>query len=164
MHGQSREPRSASERSAGEAGCPALGRHARGERREDIRDGRRGQDETEQSAKACHRVETAVEAEDVSTQVPLQMIGPHAVAGAARLGLQVRDDAMDLPHIVEWRRSREAGAIAALKPRTRSSRRSPQQIELECVRRRAERAEAELAQARLALSYQPPIDRHGAVS
>ena len=57
-------------------------------------------------------------------------------------------------HIIEWRRARETGAIAALTPRTRPARRSPADIELERVRRRAEKAEAELAKARLVIEIQ----------
>jgi transposase-like protein len=64
-------------------------------------------------------------------------------------GSILRREGLYSSHIIEWRRAREAGALAALTPRTRPSRHSPADIELERVRRRAEKAEAELAKARL---------------
>jgi transposase len=69
-------------------------------------------------------------------------------------GALLRREGLYSSHIVEWRRARDSGAIAALTPRTRPSRRSPEQIELERVRARAERAEAELARARLVIDIQ----------
>jgi hypothetical protein len=54
-------------------------------------------------------------------------------------------------HIVEWRKARAAGALAGLTSRTRTSARSPQEVEIERLRRRAERAEAELAKTKAAL-------------
>ena len=69
-------------------------------------------------------------------------------------GAILRREGLYSSHIIEWRRAREAGALAALTPRTRPSRRSPADIELERVRRRAEKAEAELAKARLVIEIQ----------
>ena len=69
-------------------------------------------------------------------------------------GAILRREGLYSSHIVEWRRAREAGAIAALAPKVRQPSRSPQDIELERVRRRAERAEAELARARLVIEIQ----------
>ena len=69
-------------------------------------------------------------------------------------GAILRREGLYSSHIVEWRRAREAGALAALTPRVRQSRRSPADIELERVRRRAERAEAALARARLVIEIQ----------
>lgn len=69
-------------------------------------------------------------------------------------GAILRREGLYSSHIVEWRRAREAGAIAALTPRTRPARRNPADIELERVRRRAEKAETELAKARLVIEIQ----------
>jgi transposase-like protein len=77
----------------------------------------------------------------------------HAADPGAK-GAILRREGLYSSHIVEWRRAREAGALAALTPRTRPSRRTPQDVELERVRRRAERAEAELAKARLVIEIQ----------
>lgn len=56
-------------------------------------------------------------------------------------------------HVVEWCRARDAGALAGLAPRSRP-RASAEQLELARLRRRAERAEAELAKARLVIDIQ----------
>lgn len=76
---------------------------------------------------------------------------------AADLGAKgaiLRREGLYSSHIVEWRRAREAGALAALAPQPRPARRSPAELELERVRRRAEKAEAELAKARLVIEIQ----------
>jgi transposase len=52
---------------------------------------------------------------------------------------------------VEWRRARDAGALAGLQPAPRPARRTPEQIEIERLRARAEKAEAELARTKAAL-------------
>jgi len=52
---------------------------------------------------------------------------------------------------VEWRRARDAGALAALDARPRAGRKSPQQVENDRLRARAERAERELAKTQAAL-------------
>jgi transposase len=57
-------------------------------------------------------------------------------------------------HIVDWRRARDAGALAGLAPRPRPAAVSPEQAENARLRRRAERAEAELAKARLVIEIQ----------
>ncbi len=69
-------------------------------------------------------------------------------------GAILRREGLYSSHIVEWRRARETGAIAALAPKVRQPSRSPADIELERVRRRAEKAEAELAKARLVIEIQ----------
>lgn len=55
---------------------------------------------------------------------------------------------------MEWRRARDAGALAGLAPRSRPRASSPEQLDLARLRRRAERAEAELAKARLVIDIQ----------
>ena len=52
--------------------------------------------------------------------------------------------------LAEWRKARDAGARDALAPKAKP-RRSPEQVELERLRRRNERLEAELARTKLAL-------------
>jgi hypothetical protein len=53
--------------------------------------------------------------------------------------------------LTEWRRARHAGALAGLTPAPRTVKRSPEQAEIERLRVRAERAEAELAKTEAAL-------------
>jgi transposase-like protein len=77
-----------------------------------------------------------------------------AATEAGGKGAILRREGLYTSHISEWRRVRDAGALAGLDPRPRPRDRSPEQRELARVRRRAERAEAELAKARLVIDIQ----------
>jgi len=55
---------------------------------------------------------------------------------------------------VEWRRARDVGALKELAPKTRPARRTPEQVEIDRLRRRNERLEGELAKHKLALEIQ----------
>ncbi len=57
-------------------------------------------------------------------------------------------------HIVEWRPARDVGVIKELAPKSRPAARTPEQVELERLRRRNERLEGELAKHKLALEIQ----------
>ena len=73
-------------------------------------------------------------------------------------GALLRREGLYSSHLVEWRRARDAGALAELgRPRGRKPRRSPEGVELERMQRRAERAEAELAKARLVIEVQGKV-------
>ena len=77
--------------------------------------------------------------------------------GATDLGAKgalLRREGLYSSHIVEWRRARDAGAIAGLAARPRPARLTPEGAELARLRRRAERAEAELAKTRLVIEIQ----------
>ena len=54
-------------------------------------------------------------------------------------------------HVTEWRRARDAGALAGLTPAQRAAKRPPERVEIDRLRSRAERAEAELAKTKAAL-------------
>ena len=69
-------------------------------------------------------------------------------------GAILRREGLYTSHISEWRRARDAGALAGLTPRPRPRTQTPEQRELARQRRRAERAEAELAKARLVIDIQ----------
>jgi len=73
---------------------------------------------------------------------------------AGAKGAILRREGLYSSHITEWRRARDAGVIDGLagKPRPRAT--TPEQLELVRLRRRAERAEAELAKARLVIDIQ----------
>lgn len=72
-------------------------------------------------------------------------------------GALLRREGLYSSQIVEWRRSRDVGALAELgRPRGRKPRR-PQSVELKHMQRRAERAEAELAKARLVIEVQGKV-------
>jgi transposase len=66
-------------------------------------------------------------------------------------GALLRREGLYTSHIVEWRRAREAGALAGLAGQGRARKRTPEQVELERVRRHNQRLEAELARTRAAL-------------
>ncbi len=63
----------------------------------------------------------------------------------------MRREGLYSSHIAEWRRQRDAAALEGLAPKPRRSRRTPEQVELERLRRRNERLESELERTRLAL-------------
>ena len=71
-------------------------------------------------------------------------------AGSPERGALLRREALYTSHIAEWRKARDAGAEAALAPKAKA-RRSPEQVEVERLRRRNERLEGELARTKLAL-------------
>lgn len=69
-------------------------------------------------------------------------------------GAILRREGLYSSHIVEWRRARDAGVLAGLAPRPRPRASSPEHLENARLRRRAERAEADLARARLVIDIQ----------
>ena len=73
-------------------------------------------------------------------------------------GALLRREGLYSSHIVEWRRARDVGALAELgRPRGRKPLRTAEGVELERMRRRAERAEKELAKARLVIEVQGKV-------
>ena len=69
-------------------------------------------------------------------------------------GAILRREDLYTSHISEWRRARDTGARAGLEPRPRPRAQTPEQRELVRQRHRAEKAEAELAKARLVIDIQ----------
>lgn len=69
-------------------------------------------------------------------------------------GAILRREGLYTSHISEWRRARDAGALAGLEPRPRPRHQTPEQREVARQRQRAEKAEAELAKARLVIDIQ----------
>jgi transposase len=70
--------------------------------------------------------------------------------GSTGRGAVLRREGLYTSHIAEWRKARDVGAREGLAPRSKP-RRSPEQIELEALRRKTERLEAELARTKTAL-------------
>lgn len=66
-------------------------------------------------------------------------------------GALLRREGLYSSHLVEWRRARDAGALAGLAGQPRPARRTPEQVEIERLRARAARAERELAKTQAAL-------------
>ena len=71
-------------------------------------------------------------------------------AGSTERGALLRREGLYTSHIAEWRKAREAGAREGLAPKAKP-RRSSEQIELERLRRKTERLEAELERTKTAL-------------
>jgi transposase len=71
-------------------------------------------------------------------------------AGSPDRGALLRREGLYTSHIAEWRKARDAGAREGLAAKAKP-RRSPEQVELEKLRRKTERLEAELERTKLAL-------------
>jgi len=72
---------------------------------------------------------------------------PH---GSEERGALLRREGLYTSHIAEWRKARDAGAREGLAPKAKA-RRSPEQVEVERLRRRNQRLGAELARTKTAL-------------
>jgi transposase-like protein len=70
--------------------------------------------------------------------------------GSTGRGALLRREGLYTSHIAEWRKARDAGARGGLAPKLKP-RRSPDQVELERLRRKTERLEAELERTKTAL-------------
>src|SRR5215211_3421440 len=70
--------------------------------------------------------------------------------GSTERGALLRREGLYTSHLAEWRKARAAGARDGLAPKAQA-RRSPEQAELEKLRRKTERLETELAKTKLAL-------------
>jgi transposase len=71
-------------------------------------------------------------------------------AGSSERGALLRREGLYTSHIAEWRKARDAGARDGLAPKPKP-RRSAEQVELERLRRKNERLEAELERTKTAL-------------
>jgi len=75
------------------------------------------------------------------------VLAEYDAADRAERGAILRREGLYSSHIAEWRKAAEAGATSALGPKTRDRR----DREIEQLRSRAEKAEAELAKTQAAL-------------
>lgn len=66
-------------------------------------------------------------------------------------GALLRREGLYSSHIAEWRKARDAAALSGLESKRRGAKRSPEQVELERLRKRNARLEAELERTKLAL-------------
>ena len=71
-------------------------------------------------------------------------------AGSAERGALLRREGLYTSHVAEWRKARDAGARDGLAPKAKP-RRSADQVELERLRRKTARLEAELERTKTAL-------------
>jgi transposase-like protein len=75
------------------------------------------------------------------------ILAQYDAADRAERGAILRREGLYTSHIAEWRKAAEAGAASALGPKARDRR----DREIEQLRARAEKAEAELAKTKAAL-------------
>lgn len=73
---------------------------------------------------------------------------PH---GSPERGALLRREGLYTSHISEWRRQRDAAALDGLSPKPRPPKRTPEQVELDKLRRRNAKLEEELNKTKLAL-------------
>ncbi len=80
-----------------------------------------------------------------------------ACARPGEIGALLRREGLYSSHLTQWRQARDAGALEALeRPRGRK-RVDPRETEIATLRRRAERAEAELMKARKVIEVQENV-------
>jgi transposase-like protein len=70
--------------------------------------------------------------------------------GCEQRGALLRREGLYSSHVAEWRKARDGGAREGLTPKGKAKRR-PEQVELDRLRRRNERLQAELDRTKLAL-------------
>lgn len=71
--------------------------------------------------------------------------------GASERGAILRREGLYSSHIAEWRKQRDAAVLEGLTPKRRTPRRTAEQVELDKLRARNARLQAELERTRLAL-------------
>jgi transposase len=86
-----------------------------------------------------------------SAEYKLAVLAQYEAAPDGEKGSVLRREGLYSSHITEWRQARDAAGAGALVPHVRQSKRHPAEVELERLRKRHQRTEAELARARLAL-------------
>ena len=86
-----------------------------------------------------------------SAEYKQTILAEYEAAPEGEKGSVLRREGLYSSQITEWRLARDAGALGALEPGTRQRKRSAAEVELEKLKRKHERTEAELARTRLAL-------------
>jgi transposase len=79
------------------------------------------------------------------------ILAEYDAADRGERGAILRREGLYSSHIVEWRKAAEAGATTALGPKSRDRADRQREREIEQLRARAEKAEAELARTKAAL-------------
>lgn len=82
-----------------------------------------------------------------TAQYKADILAEYEAADRGERGVILRREGLYSSHIIEWRKAAEAGARSGLAPASRDRR----DREIEALRARAEKAEAELARTRAAL-------------
>ncbi len=92
-----------------------------------------------------------------SAKYKLEVLAAYDAAEPGEKGAILRREGLYSSHIVEWRRARDAGALAALaQPRGRK-RPDARDAQIAALRREKERLEQELARARFVMDVQAKL-------
>jgi transposase len=87
----------------------------------------------------------------------LEILAAYDAAKDGEKGALLRREGLYSSHIVDWRRARDAGALAALaQPRGRP-RRDPRREQIDRLEREKQRLEQELAKARFVIDVQAKL-------
>src|SRR3954468_3708366 len=86
-----------------------------------------------------------------SAEYKAAIVAEYDAAPDGQKGAILRREGRSSSHVIEGGRAREAGALAGLRPAERAPKRTAEQAEIDRLRARAERAEAELARTKAAL-------------
>lgn len=114
-----------------------------------VADGQAGRPDPEEPERARQRSFTA--------SYKREILAAYDAAGPGEKGAILRREGLYSSHIVEWRRARDAGALAALaQPRGRK-RPDPRDAQIAALRREKERLEQELAKARFVMDVQAKL-------
>ena len=112
-------------------------------------DGRSADPDPEVPERARRRTFTA--------KYKLEVLAAYDAAGPGEKGAILRREGLYSSHIVEWRRARDAGALAALaQPRGRK-RPDARDAQIAALRKEKERLEQELAKARFVMDVQAKL-------
>jgi transposase-like protein len=86
-----------------------------------------------------------------TAEYKLRIVAEYDAAEPGEKGALLRREGLYSSHVVEWRRSRDAGALDGLAAKPRTGSRSTEQVENERLRRDNERLQRELAKTQAAL-------------
>lgn len=95
-----------------------------------------------------------------TAQYKLDLLREIDAAGPGQCGAILRREGLYSSHLVEWRRARDSGALAALaqkRGRKPALRRDPMALELERLQRENTRLQGKLKQAELIIDVQKKI-------
>jgi transposase-like protein len=87
----------------------------------------------------------------------LETLAAYEAASDGDKGALLRREGLYSSHIVEWRRARDAGALAALAAPRGRKRRDPQQERIAALQADKQRLEQELAKARAVMDVQAKL-------
>src|SRR5512135_1507323 len=92
-----------------------------------------------------------------TAQYRLGILAAYEAAGEGEKGALLRREGLYSSHIVEWRRARDAGALAALATPRGRKRRDPQAERLARLEAEKQQLEQELAKARFVMDVQAKL-------